>query len=239
MDGQSIEAPEVFRGHLDECIEHLSKCFYSKFPKGSKGVINACRPIAEFCKADPNTVKSWMDSDGEKIVGERKIRLLCFLGMVGYRVFEVRDLGQPKIDVLKIIGFNVLTIKEVVDICGYSEDQTIYRILLRNKRTSGRIDQLMRNLQLSKRHELAQKEAEAKDRFKLDFSLTETFLQRNVSSVMSIATGLLNMLETKEFGGIFVDSLRNLPVPEKKVILKLSDAFHEFSIMIARGSERK
>jgi len=234
-----VETPEVFRGHFEECLEHLAKCFRNKFPKGSKGVFDACKPIAEFCKADPKTVKSWMESNGEKVTGEKKIRLLCFLGMVGYYVLEVRDLGQTKENLLKIVAHDVLTAKQVADFCGYCNEQAIYRILLNGVGTSSRGDQLMCELQVNKRHELAQKESEAKSSLKLDFPLTEAFLQRNVSSVMSIATGLLSMLETEEFGEVFVSSLTNLPPAEKKVILKLSDVFDKFSTVIARGQERK
>ncbi len=230
-----VETPEVFRGHFDDCLDHLHRCLRSKFPKGSNGTIGALRPIMDFCKTDRKTVVGWLESSGEKVTGEKKIYLFCFLDAVGYRVFEIRDLGQPRIDLLKIIGYGVMTCKQVAEACGYTNEQSLYRVLLRNLGVGNHANQLMLELRNSKKYELAVKEAEIKSTIKLDFSLTELFLQRNVSSVMSIATGLLSMLETEEFGKVFIKSLANLPETDKRVIFKLSGKLDEYSAMIVRG----
>lgn len=233
------ESPEVFRGHLDECVEHLSRCLHSRFPKGTNGARRALEPIAKFCGADTQTVACWLRESGAKTIGEKRIRLICFLDMVGYRVLEVESLGYPRKDMLKVIAFNVLTVRETAMACGYAGEQSLYRLFFSNSGVNLQSHQKMCQLLATRKCELAQKVAEAKTEFRLEFSLAEEFLTRETSSVMCIVAGLLGLLEVKGVGDTFVKSLNHLPLVEKKAVLKLSDMLHEFSVIIARGSERE
>lgn len=229
------KSPEVFRGHLQDCLKHLGQCVSNHFPKASKGVREARLPIAQFCGVDEGTVKRWLDGTSG-FVGTPRINIMCCLDMLGYRVIELESI-QEKRELLELIGYGVITAEDVAQILGYSGAQRIYRVL---SDTEGmgrdKLDKMYALCQ-AKRPELVQRKEEALAKCQLGFPLMATFEQRKVSAVMNIMEGLLLMLEGSELGQQFEVSIHDLSPHEKNVVLRLADVFCSFPSKMAKGRQ--
>lgn len=236
---QQPENKEVFRGHLDECVEHLAGCLQAHVPKGTKGVESARQPIADFCGVNNWTAKTWLDSTGSNLIGDGKIKMMCFLSMMGYYVFDFEQLGERR-RVAELIGYSVLTAEEIANLvpCG---TRGVYRYVFfgdgerKNQTKKERLQEIARQ----KREELAQKKEEARVKYRLSFSLLDSVRQKKVSAVMSIMQGLQAMLESSEVGDPFAESLRNLPPSEKRTLLRLSEHLNSLSVKLARDCQQE
>jgi len=124
-----VEKPEVFRGHLDECLRHFSERFSLKFPKGSKGAARAKEPMAEFCGINTPTVTRWFRDDASLPVGEPLFKLMCFLDLSGYRVIELEKMKPGSRGFAELIAFGIFKGQEAADMLGYQNLSTLYQVL--------------------------------------------------------------------------------------------------------------
>lgn len=231
------EREEVFRGHFEECLDHLWHCFNAHFPKALRGTEKARQPIADFCGVEAKTVGEWMKGRSS-IVGEGRIKLMCYLDLLGYRVIELEKLRTMK-ELAEVIGYGVLTSKQVGELLGYVKIQDVYNVLLLKRGTSKEKQERARGICAEKRAELTQKKEEACQKFCLGFSLMDSVQQRKVSAIVSIMEGLLAMLESSEIGKPFSDNLQNLSPQERGTILRLSDSFHALASEMVMQNRRQ
>jgi len=230
---EQAETLEVFRGHLDECVEHLKKCMDANAPKGLSGAMKARQPIADFCQTIPPTVAGWF-AKRSKISGEFRIRMMCCLDTLGYRVLELEKLKNGKRMLAELIGYGLLTTQQAVDSMAYTEAKKLFRFIWEGKRTLPEKEERLYNICKEWKQKLQVRKQEMRERCKLGFSLMDSVRQRKVSAVMSIMEGLSSLLESKDVGEPFVDSLKDLSAEEKRTILHLADSLHEFSQKLAQ-----
>lgn len=231
---ENAERQEVFRGHFDECLEHLGQCFDAHFPKGSTGVDKARQPIADFCGVVVSTVRGWFNRPSSSI-GESKVNMMCFLDLIGYHVLELENLKDTR-ELAELIGYRVISVPQAQELMCYGDAKSVYDTIFSRVGMSEIRKERMRNICRERRAELAQKKEEARQKCQLGFSLTEHVEQRKVSAVMSIMDGLLAMLDSRGIGDSFLAGLRDLSSSEKKTLLRLAERLDSLSIRLARAS---
>jgi hypothetical protein len=233
---EDMEEPrnaEVFRGHLDECIRHLAKCLNTHAPPGLKGAEKARQPIADFCGVVVKTVSEWIVGRS-KLIGEQRIKMMCCLDMLGYRVTELERLTVKR-ELAELIGYGIMDVHQIATAIGYKNSNDVFRIVTRQqKRMDPDRAEKLWTLLKEKRPELGQKKREMRERCQLGFSLMDAVHQRKVSAVVSIMEGLLSLLESKDVGEAFANSLTDLPPQGKDTFLKLSESLHDLSMKLVQ-----
>jgi len=233
------EAPpeelEVFRGGLEECIEHLSRCISSNAEK-HLDVVVARQPIAEFCKVTPNTVKSWLE--GGSIVGQSRIRLMCFLDTLNYRVLELEKLGNVR-PLTEILGYGLMPFEDVLAALKYTSMQHLLGALLGKDGMQESRQTEVWKIVKEKKLELSAKKEECRQKLQPQFSLAEAIQQRKASAISSLADALLMLLETPEIRVPFFKNLKNLSAAERKIFLQLSGSLNDVSIKLAQCQEKE
>lgn len=212
---------ELFRGRLAECVEHFAQCFNAHFPKGIKGTEAARKPMADFCQVDVGTTKNWLDGSST-YHGISKVRLMCYLEMLGYHVLEM-DQFQTRREFVELLGYGVVTPEQAAAALGYSDAAKVVRILRPGEGIGDEKELRMFALCREKREELAQKKEFSRQNFRLEFPLVPSVEKKKVSAVLSIMEGLLSLLESNEIGLPFIANLHNLSPQDRSTVLKLAD----------------
>lgn len=237
-DVESVRSPEVFRGHLDECLAHLKHCLDVHFPCGLSGADKARQPIAKFCNIRTSTVKAWLERT-RFAEGTQKLVLMCCLDLLGYRVIEFEKLGSKR-EFAELIGYRIISVEQAGQLLGYanSNSKDTYRFLQSKKPNTDKAERMLCACK-EKRSELAQKKEEARQKCQLSFPLHDAVVQGKISAVTSIMEGLLLLLNSQEVGQSFANNLENLSSQERQMILRLSDLLREFAMKMATFSFRK
>jgi len=158
------ETKEVFRGHFEECLRHLSLKLAATVPKGSKEAPKMKQPIADFCGASVGSVTRWMrggNTPGAIPVGANFIKLMCYLDMVGYRVIELERMPKGHRNFAELIGYNLLDIDDAVALLGYTNSSTLYQVLQGHQGISNDKDEKMWRYWKTRKAELQKKKEEA------------------------------------------------------------------------------
>jgi len=135
------EESEVFRGHLDECLRHLGARLAGVVPKGSRGAVESRRPLAEFCGVAVDSVGRWLS--GTVPIGEQRLKLMCFLDLIGYRVIELERIPKIQRGFAELVGFGLVSSQEATELLGYSETSTMFKVLAGQQGASGDKNQRM------------------------------------------------------------------------------------------------
>jgi hypothetical protein len=144
------DRPEVFRGHLEECLKHLAKRLDKILPPGSKNVSQLREPMANFCGAKDGTIQRWLFAH-QLPGGTLLLKLWCFLDLIGYRVIELERLPKVRRAVAELIGFGLLSATDVAKFVGYASEHQLYRLFFDgDKGTTGDRDEKM--LEIYKQH---------------------------------------------------------------------------------------
>ncbi len=204
------QSPELFRGHLDECLNHLSIRITYALRKR----------MADFCGIADKSAARWFN---ETIpIGETRIKLMCWLEIEGYVIIELERMRKTRRNFAELIGFGILSGKQASELLGYNRASALYQVLEGQCEASKDKDQKMWDLWKERRRGLEQKKAEK--RLNLDNSkpLEKVELKpQQPLATISIMEGLLGLLEKQpiEFS---VSELANLPQSSVSIILKLS-----------------
>jgi hypothetical protein len=196
MSQKYEDPPEVFRGHLDECLRHLGGLFDAKYPKNAKGARKAKQPMADFCGVQTKTVVLWLA--GEKPVGLPLIKLVCYLQLLGYKILEYSRIKQARRRFAELIAFGLLAPEEACDLTGYATSAQIFSILKGQSEASEQKDQLMMDAWLARRAALEQKKLAARDAYRLDVALKTL---ANGEAVCSAAASAIDCLSALFDGG--------------------------------------
>lgn len=150
---------EVFRDHVAECIQHLKGVFARQKPPEAA---RHKKQIAEFCGVDAIAVRRWLNGDTEPL-GEQRVKLMCCLDSIGYRVIELERMDKTLRGFGELIGFGLLSIQNADELLGYSEPRLLFRVLRGGAGTSQEKTQKMWDMWKSKKEELerAKKQARA------------------------------------------------------------------------------
>ncbi len=169
MSQKYEDPPEVFRGHLDECLRHLALVFDAKHPKGSKGSAIAKQPLASFCDVNTQTVNRWLNA--ELPVGLPLIRLVCYLQLIGYKILEYSRIKPARRRFAELIVFNMLTPEDAKTIIGFSTVSRLLGVLKGADETSDKKDRMMLDAWMQRRGELDQRKVAAREKYRLDIPL--------------------------------------------------------------------
>ena len=127
------ERLEIFRGHFVECFGHFTRLFCAKYPSGVRGRNQAMRPISEFCGVKNPTVQRWLKGGNAVIIGVAKIKLICFLDLLGYRIIEFERLPRVVRSFSELVGFSILSSENAIRQLDYSQGSEIYSLFSGNK----------------------------------------------------------------------------------------------------------
>jgi hypothetical protein len=229
------ESPNVFRGHLDECVEHLSRCITSNAKK-HLDVVELRQPIADFCKVRPNTVKNWLD--GGSVVGQSRVRLICFLSTLGYYVLELERLGYIK-PLTEALGYGVMSFEDAMSELKYGSMQHLLSAVLGKDGMHPERQTLVWKIAKEKKLELATAKEACHRKFRPQFPLAEAIRQRKASAISSLADALLILLETPEISAPFWTNIQNLSTEERRTFLQLSGELADLSVKLAQSQDKE
>lgn len=184
MNNKEPERREVFRGYFRECLIHLARCFMAYSPSGLQRVGVEMQLMADFCGVKGSTMQGWLSkalSLAEKtpwdvLDGEKRLRMICCLDVLGYYVFELRKLESMARGMLELIGYNIVRAKDLGKLLGYNRSDGQYSVsVLRAIKSRGRMSQEARSrlqgVLEDKGEELAKKKEEARTSCRFSFSL--------------------------------------------------------------------
>jgi hypothetical protein len=169
MSQKYEDPPEVFRGHLDECLRHLASVLNAKYPKGSKGVAKAKRPLADFCGVGDQTVNRWLNA--EVPVGLPIIKLVCYLQLFGYKILEYTRIKPARRRFAELVAFGLLTPEDAAALIGYSTASQLFSVLKGSEGASDIKDRAMWDAWMQRRAELDQRKIAARENYRLDIPL--------------------------------------------------------------------
>lgn len=189
------DGPEIFRGHLEECLGHYSKALATNAVKGTHKATLLKRPVADFCGATVKTVSRWL---GEAIlpVGEKLIRLMCFLDLLGYKVIELERMPKARRGFAELVGFGLLTSEEAAKLLSYAKGSSLHEILQGRHSASEAKKALMWEEWKKRREELEKRKEEYANFFRPSASAPSIATDDPFTTGVAMVTeGLSKLLE--------------------------------------------
>lgn len=236
-----ISIPEVFREHFDECFRHFVKRFYTKMPRGSKGISKALNPMMVFCGVHENTANRWLQERGE-IIGAARIKMSCFLELHGYKIIEVERLSPVLRGIWDIIGYDICPQETVFQALGYVQISELTRIFAGKAQMSEERQQKVWDFWKQHRDSLARKKEDAfrngriqilshppEKNNALILELVSGPPNKSREAALSIMKGLLGMFEDGLFDDMTSDELAEITKSAKGTVLRLTSYLNTLS----------
>jgi hypothetical protein len=245
----NTEKPEVFRGHVEECLKHFSESLISRVTVDFRGTAQIKKQMADFCGVSIDTVRRrWIHDARLLPVGEEHIKLMCFLDLMGYRIIELERIPAGRRHFTELVGYGIISAEQAVNLLGYSRKGALYRVLQHQNRTSEQKEQIMWNIWKEKKEELEKKKEQlgkifhSSEPHKVELRVEEIKSKKTIpaskSAMISIMEGLLVMLKEESpeslSGEDFVDFQKSADT-----ILRLSARLSSLSSRIIMSKERK
>lgn len=202
------ERPEIFRGHLEECLRQIGVTFREHFPKGAKGTLLAHKPVADFCGVSIHTVSRWFyEADADTLpTGEALIKIMFYLDMVGYRVIELERMQRVRRNFGELIGYGLLTSQKAADLLGYATPSALYVVMWGKVGVSEEKEQKMWDIWKERKEELARKKEQEWTSHRMDLApkprskgSTSMVDKYGRTAAVCIMEGLLALLEKEPF----------------------------------------
>ena len=121
------DRPEVFRGHIDECLRKFSVALQYYAPRHTAQSAEVKQAIASFCGAGKSSVERWLNAESVP-KGDVIFKLMCFLDRQGYRVIELERLSKTKRSFVELVGFGILTLNQIAEQTGYTRGAKVAEI---------------------------------------------------------------------------------------------------------------
>lgn len=246
------EKPEVFRGHIGECIQHLSDRINTRVVPYSRGAGVVKQPIATFCGVSVATVTRWLnDKEGQIPVGECLLKLECWLDLHGYRVIELENMARSHRNFVELIGFGVLSSEAAATEVGYSSPANLLSAL-REGRFSRDKEARVWKAWTDRREVLEQTKALARQKYHLSIDLgsRQSTPELKVAAVppdvsvgsvdgaVQVMQGLLTWFDADVFH-LSDDQISALPKLSGDTILRLSAHLTTLSSRLMMSGKRK
>ena len=122
------EQEVVFRGHVDECIEHFRHALLSQLPEGLQGAAEQRKPVVQFCDVDDAALRRLLQTERNNM-GALVIRMMCYLDMVGYRVIELENLPAGVRGFTELIGYRLLHPQHAYKLVGFRDTSSLYDVI--------------------------------------------------------------------------------------------------------------
>ena len=182
METEEVErSPEIYRGHLDECLEDLSGRLNRRHPKGSHRADQDRQKIAKFCGIASSSVLRWLNGGVEPQAAVR-IKLMCYLDMVGFRVIELEEMKESRRKFLDLIGFGIITLAQATQELGYTNPSTLSKVLQGNTNCNEAKKTQMFDIWLAHRDTLAERKRAAMEESGINLAETSLVRRRAASS---------------------------------------------------------
>ncbi|MAF79974.1 hypothetical protein CL629_02755 [bacterium] len=154
----------LHRGELAECLHHYREVLESHAPRGSREIVKLREPMARFCGVGDQTVTVWLREPGGNKIGSVYFKLICFMRVVGYEVTDlIRVRNTPLREITEIIGYSILSDKEVTKGVGYAKSSTLFKVLRGENQPTPDREKLMRQFCRANREKVrAKKEVTVK-----------------------------------------------------------------------------
>lgn len=245
-----LHVNDGFRGHVEECVRHLSARFLDAFPKGSKLSTERKRPIAEFCGVNIHAVDGWFFRGNHLPRGEHHLKLLCFLDLNGYKVIEFEGMPLKCKNFAKLIGYGLIKSEDAIEMLGYTQTSELFRALRGDVGLSKDREEKIWDMWKVRKDKLDEAVEEALHRFRLSFSKKrnqEVVESRAVvpstpntshcprDGVVDIMQGLLKLLDSgvlQDLTDTDWDALRN----SSSTVLRLSSHLSTLSAKLVKSS---
>lgn len=237
----------VFRGTFQECVDYLARCYCAHVPKGSRHSSEARASIAGFCRVSDGTVVGWIMGHKHFPEGEVRLRLMCYLDMIGFRVLELDNLVTRK-GFAELIGYGVLSPKKAAELVGYSNEHGVFRILKPGEGIPAEKSRKILETWRARRDELEARKEEYEKKYPVGFPLIiekraveeeeKAVLNDKVSSVcspiqqgtdagfyqatMSIIFALAGLLQQSQVANLSPREAKSLFLGDRETIDKLS-----------------
>ncbi|MDO8512395.1 MAG: hypothetical protein Q7S57_03925 [bacterium] len=169
--GTVVEPLVVFRGTFQECVQHLGKCYRAQLSKSSHKSTEARASIGRFCQVTDSTVVRWVKDSSNLPCGETRIRLMCYLDLIGFRVSELEGLKTRK-GFAELIGYGLLTPQDAAEIIGYSNEQHLIRVLRPAEGISEEKGRRIFDAWKARRNELEERKEKSRIEYPAGFPLT-------------------------------------------------------------------
>ncbi len=153
----------VFRGSIEDCLEQLGRLF-RKQAKSPEDFEQLKKPILDFCQISPRSITRWLYTDTVP-EGERRVRLTCYLALIGYQVIEHDRLPMKCKFFAELIGFGILTASTGAEVLGYKSSDQLLRVLLGRENASKEKEELMWTTWLEHRDAFIHRKSEMRARF--------------------------------------------------------------------------
>ncbi len=160
---------EVFRGHFEECVQHLRQALLSQLPENLAGAEEQRKPIAEFCDVTTRGVAQLLTND-MKTFAWRVIRFMCYLDMIGYRVIELEGMKPAVRCFTELIGYGIFTPQAACEAIGYVAVSTLYDVMKGRHSVSDAKLQIMWNIWKERKDELEARKREL-SKFSIQISM--------------------------------------------------------------------
>lgn len=235
-----LERHEIYREHFDECIAHLARRLNERMPQGTKGLVEARKPIAEFCGVHDNTVARWLSETSPSVhpTGEVEFKLKCLLDINGYRVIEFERLHVVLRNFAELIGFGVFTAESAAKLAGYTQTFFLYDVFRGKCGTSKEKEAAMFRVWKEKRDELERKKRDSAERYHIAFldpppattleplivpaSVKNGMVATKRTAVLNVLKGLLGLLDEDPFKGLSESEFDTLRERHGSDILQLA-----------------
>ncbi len=118
---------EIMRGHLDECLANLNHKFAKKNQAQTKQIL--LKSMANFCGVSTDSTRRWLHNINSLPISDKKIKLMCFLDLLGYKIIELENMTESLRGLTEIIAFNLVGLSEATKIIGYSNTSRLIEII--------------------------------------------------------------------------------------------------------------
>ncbi|MBD3359625.1 MAG: hypothetical protein GF365_02880 [Candidatus Buchananbacteria bacterium] len=145
---------EIMRGHLDECLANLNHKFANKEQAQTKQIL--LKSMADFCGVSTDSTRRWLHSINSLPISDKKIKLMCFLDLLGYKIIELENMTESLRGLTEIIAFNLINLSESTKLIGYSNTSRLIEIIYGKENPSPEKKRKVWDVWNAKRQELNQ-----------------------------------------------------------------------------------
>jgi uncharacterized coiled-coil protein SlyX len=236
---EEISRLEIMRGHLEECVYNFNGKLANLARKSAQKQ-KIMVSMASFCGVSIDTARRWLRGTEANPIAESKIKLMCYLDLLGYKVIELENMGDSLRNLAELIAFGLITTAQAIKIIGYSRPTVLYRIFYGQENTSAEKKEKIWQLIRAKKNELTQaKEKTAQNLIFLtatllpasaavpepeseDTELIGTPANTFTQGLLSLLQGINVLLESEAAKNLTDQELSALPASQAGIISKLA-----------------
>ncbi len=243
--------PEIMRGHIEECVANLNTKLANlnkKNDKKQKFLVS----LANFCNVNKDTVRAWIHGTGSIPIADKKIKLMCYLDLLGYRIIELENMSVSLRGFTELIAFKIITIDEAIALTGYIKVSSIYSIINGQENSSPEKKEKIWNIWKDKKNELEKAKEKALLLLPVSFSTENNTFDQNEpmsnkikgkdplsDATFNLMEGLLTLIESGALDNLTDKDIASLTKEKIIIVSKLSTELLKFKDKMLRKKTNK